>query len=65
MTVLFLVFVESLLLQFTYKEKNILDLVFCNSELIDSIDICDTFKSDHCLLTVTTFIPVLQSIIVL
>ena len=35
-----------------------MDLVFCNSELIDSIDICDTFISDHCLLTVTTFIPV-------
>ena len=35
-----------------------MDLVFCNSELIDIIDICDTFISDHCLLTVTTFIPV-------
>ena len=38
--------------------------MFCNSELIDSIDICDTFISDHCLLTVTTFIPVfLHSIV--
>ena len=44
--------------QFTYKEKNILDLVFCNSELIDSIDICDTFICDHCLLTVNTSLPV-------
>ena len=35
-----------------------MDLVFCNSELIDSIDICDTFRSDHCLLTVNTSIPV-------
>ena len=34
-------------------------LYFCNSELIDSIDICDTFISDHCLLTVNTSIPVL------
>ena len=53
-----LIIISSTICQFTYKEKNILDLVFCNSELIDSIDICDTFISDHCLLTVTTFIPV-------
>ena len=26
--------------------------------MIDGIDICDTFISDHCLLTVATFIPV-------
>ena len=26
--------------------------------MIDSIDICDTFISDHCLLTVNTFTPV-------
>ena len=30
----------------------------CNSELIDSIDICDTFISDHCLLSVNTYIPI-------
>ena len=42
----------------TYKENNILDLVFGNSDLIDSIDICDTFISEHCLLTVNTSIPV-------
>ena len=66
MTVLFLVcfclFAEYLFLQqyvILHTRKNgILDLVFCNSELIDSIDICDTFISDHCLLTVNTSIPV-------
>ena len=55
-------FVESLFLQqyvnLPTRKNNILDLVFCNSELIDSIDICDTFISDHCLLTVNTSIPV-------
>ena len=55
-------FVESLFLQqYVYlptRKNNILDLVFCNSELIDSIDICDTFISDHCLLTVNTSVPV-------
>ena len=35
-----------------------MDLVFCNSELIDSIDICDIFISDHCSLTVNSSIPV-------
>ena len=52
-------FVESLFLQqfvnLPTRKNNILDLVFCNSECID---ICDTFISDHCLLTVNTFIPV-------
>ena len=63
MTVLFLVFfvfVESLFLQqyvnSTTRKNNILYLVFCNSDLIDSIDICDTFISDHCSLTVNTSI---------
>ena len=59
---IFCPFVESLFLQqfvnVPTRKKYILDLVFCNSELIDGIDICDTFISDHCLLTVTTFIPV-------
>ena len=60
MTVLFLVFfVQSLFLQqyvnLPTRKNNILDLVFCNSELID---ICDTYISDHCLLTVNTSIPV-------
>ena len=59
---IFCPFVESLFLQqfvnVPTRKKNILDLVFCNNELIDGIDICDTFISDHCLLTVTTFIPV-------
>ena len=59
MTVLFLVFFVHLLNHYFFNNlsiylqgKNILDLVFCISELIDSIDICDTFISDHCLLTV-------------
>ena len=55
-------FVESLFLQqyvnLPTRKNNILDLVFCNSELIDSIDICKTFTSDHCLLTVNTSVPV-------
>ena len=55
-------FVEPLFLQqyvnLPTRKNNILDLVFCNSELIDSIDICDTFISDHCLLTVNTSVPV-------
>ena len=56
------VLVESLVLQqyvnLPTKKNNILDLVFCNREMIDSIDICDTVISDHCLLTVNTSIPV-------
>ena len=59
---IFCPFVESLFLQqyvnLPTRKNNILDLVFCNSELIDSIDICDTFISDHCLLTVNTSVPV-------
>ena len=59
---IFCPFVDSLFLQqfvnLPTRKNNILDLVFCNSELIDSIDICDTFISDHCLLTINTFIPV-------
>ena len=55
-------FVESLFIQqyvnLPTRKNNILDLVFCNSELIDSIDISDTFISDHCLLTVNTSVPV-------
>ena len=66
MNVLFIVFffyfcriiISSTICQFTYKENNILDLVFCKSDLIDSIAICDTFISDHCLLTFNTLIPV-------
>ena len=59
---IFCPFVESLFLQqyvnLPTKKTIILDLVFCNSELIDTIDICDTFISDHCLLTVNTSIAV-------
>ena len=35
-----------------------MDLVVCNNDLIDNIDICDTLISDDCLLTVNTSIPV-------
>ena len=58
-------FVESLFLQqyvnLPTRKNNILDLVFCNSELIDSIDICDTFISDHRLLTVNTSIRIITN----
>ena len=40
------------------RKNIILDLVFCNNDLIDSIYICDTFLFDHCLLTVNSSIPV-------
>ena len=67
---IFCPFVESLFLQqfvnLPTRKNNILDLVFCNSELIGSIDIYDTFISVHCLLTVILFYQfVLQSIILL
>ena len=64
MTVLFLVFFVHLLNHYffnnlsIYLQGKIIYLVFCNSELMYIIDICDTFISDHCLLTVNTFIPV-------
>ena len=46
------------LLIFLQGKIILFDLVLCNSELIDSIDICDTYISAHCLLTVNTCIPV-------
>ena len=36
------------------QNSNILDLIFCPNDLIYSIDICDTFISDHSMLTVET-----------
>ena len=36
------------------RNSNILDLIFCSNDLIYSIDICDTFISDHRMLTVET-----------
>ena len=39
------------------RNSNILDLIFSPNNLINSIDICDTFISDHCMLTVETNIP--------
>ena len=40
------------------RGSNILDLVFCHDDLIDSIDIVKTSLSDHCILTINSFIPV-------
>ena len=37
--------------------SNILDLIFSPNDLINLIDICDTFFSDHRMLTVETNIP--------
>ena len=39
------------------RNSNILDLIFSPNNLINSIDICDTFISDHRMLTVETNIP--------
>lgn len=49
-------FLEQLVHEPTRKD-NILDLIFSNSDVINSIDICSTFISDHCLLSVQTTIP--------
>ena len=40
------------------RKSNILDLIFCPNELIDSIVVSDTFISDHRMITVETNIPV-------
>ena len=40
------------------RKSNILDLIFCPIELINSISIFDTFISDHRIITVETHIPV-------
>ena len=42
------------------RKNNILDLVFSNSGLIDSIDICDTVISDHWLLTQSSIFEILN-----
>ena len=39
------------------RNYNILYLIFCPNDLIYSIDICDTFNSDHRMLTVETNTP--------
>ena len=39
------------------RNYNILDLIFSPNDLINSIDICDTFISEHRMLTVETNIP--------
>ena len=40
------------------RKFNILDLIFCPSELINTIVVSDTFISDHRMITVKTNIPV-------
>ena len=40
------------------RGSNILDLVFFHDDLINSIDIVKTSLSDHCILTINSFIPV-------
>ena len=40
------------------KKYNILDLIFCPSELINTISVSDTFISDHRTITVEKNIPV-------
>ena len=40
------------------RKSNILDLIFCPNELINSIVVSDTFISDHRMITVETNIPV-------
>ena len=50
-------FLEQLVTEPTRKQ-NILDLIFSNPALIDSICITETYLSDHCLLLANTCIPV-------
>ena len=52
-----LYFLEQLVTEPTRKQ-NILDLIFSNPALIDSICITETYLSDHCLLLANTCIPV-------
>ena len=40
------------------RKSNILDLIFCPSELINAIVVSDTFISDHRMITVETNTPV-------
>ena len=40
------------------RKSNILDLIFCPNDLINTISISDTFISDHRMITVDTFIPI-------
>ena len=40
------------------RKFNILDLIFCPNELMNSIVVSDTFISDHRMITVETNIPV-------
>ena len=40
------------------RKSNTLDLIFCSDELINSIDVCDTFVSDHRIITAETQIQI-------
>ena len=40
------------------RKSNILDLIFCSNELINTLVVSDTFISDHRMITVETNIPV-------
>ena len=42
------------------RGNNILDLVLCHDDLVDSIEISKTSISDHCILHVNSSIPVLD-----
>ena len=57
-------FVDSLFLKQVVTKptrgNNILDLVFCHDDLVDSIEISKTSISDHCILHVNSSIPVLD-----
>ena len=41
------------------RGNNILDLVFCHDDLVDSIEISKTSISDHCILHINSSIPVM------
>ena len=57
-------FVDSLFLKQVVTKptrgNNILDLVFCHDDLVDSIDISKTSISDHCILHINSSIPALD-----
>ena len=45
------------------RKHNILDLIFCSDELINSVITTDTFLSDHRIINVSTCIPIPNDII--
>ena len=40
------------------RKSNIIDLIFCPNDLINTISISDTFISDHQMITVDTFVHI-------